>query len=61
LTIDVSDVLDIMCTTPTLFKSLIYITLEEFDQLNFQILLTNKAHVISIGEFPLSYLFPILT
>jgi len=45
----VPDILDIMCTTPTLFKSLIYVTLEEFDQLTFQIFLTNKAHVISIG------------
>ncbi len=56
----VPDILDIMCTTPTLFKSLIYVTLEEFDQLTFQIFLTNKAHVISIGVL-LSYLFPILT
>lgn len=59
--IGVHDVLGIMQITLVLFKTLANFTLEIFDELHSWIIPTIMAHVKSIGDYHVSYLFPILS
>jgi hypothetical protein len=55
LTNGVWDVLSMMWTTPTLFKTLTNFTLEEFDELTSWMVFTIRAHARSTWEFLLSH------
>jgi hypothetical protein len=55
LIIGVRDVLGMMRTTPTLFKTLTNFTLEEFDELAYRMVSAIIAHARSICELFLPY------